>query len=69
VTNPDGSATVYFYGNGAVFAVVNGADVVLKTTGQFVVNVSTPSTTVFGPLVFAAGRATNICDLFSPPAS
>ena len=60
---PDGTQTVTFLGNGAVFVLQNGNPVLELTQGRVVIAASSP--TALGTVLSAVGRATNVCDLLS----
>ena len=65
VYNADGSQTITFLGNSALFLIQGSQPVLLLTQGRFVSNVPSGSLTGLGTLVFAAGRQANVCSVLS----
>ncbi|HEX6350721.1 MAG TPA: hypothetical protein VF160_15200 [Candidatus Dormibacteraeota bacterium] len=65
VYSPDGSQTITFLGNSAVFLVQGSQPTLSLTSGRLVANVPVGSLTGLGTLFEAAGRSTNICDVLA----
>ena len=64
VYNPDGSQTITFEGNSALFILQNGQPTFVKISGRVVTLVPAGSLTGLGIVATAAGRMANVCGLF-----